>query len=378
MGYFDKATEVSINPGQELNGLFPKAGNPTDDVSNFLSLTSQSSDASGLIPSEVEVVEKGISLAKTWLEEFVTQDWLAGTRQALGDDWSNSAGYDALIDTLTGIKVPQLELISLAEIGANAAFGDNNTIYVDKSWAVSKATPTDIAAAVIEELGHYLDKQLNPIDTKGDEGAQFLAAVQGKTLSKQEKAAIEGEDDSATLMIENREITVERMTGAPFQTVPGLEGAFRAEGGTQELTFILSGRSANFRNEIGVFKLEDETGQVDGIAPGTAGYVEAVLNSASQTTLFSPEERGGGWEKVTLNDGEIFGLYLVQDGSRSSALNGNSNVYFSLVSANDDGFDHAREAPFDDGILRLNWEDLTGGGDQDFNDAVVYVATEGQ
>ncbi|MEM1366955.1 MAG: Calx-beta domain-containing protein [Cyanobacteria bacterium P01_H01_bin.15] len=48
------------------------------------------------------------------------------------------------------------------------------------------------------------------------------------------------------------------------------------------------------------------------------------------------------------------------------------------MSANDDGVDHARDALFDDGILRLNWEDLTGGGDQDFNDAVVYVATEGQ
>ena len=60
-----------------------------------------------------------------------------------------------------------------------------------------------------EELGAFLDDQLNTVDTQGDEGALFSAALLGVELSEAEVAAIEIEDDVIIISVDGENIQAE-------------------------------------------------------------------------------------------------------------------------------------------------------------------------
>jgi hypothetical protein len=44
--------------------------------------------------------------------------------------------------------------------------------------------------------------------------------------------------------------------------------------------FTLAGYEASFRNEVGVFVVDDDQGTIDGIPTGASGYLQAALNRA--------------------------------------------------------------------------------------------------
>jgi hypothetical protein len=83
------------------------------------------------------------------------------------------------------LYLPKIEIRFQSEInGAKAAFaGENHTIYVAQEFLRENANNTDnIAAVLLEELGHAIDFQVNPVDTPGDEGELFSALVRGVNL----------------------------------------------------------------------------------------------------------------------------------------------------------------------------------------------------
>jgi Domain of unknown function (DUF4114)/RTX calcium-binding nonapeptide repeat (4 copies) len=69
-------------------------------------------------------------------------------------------------------------------------------------------------------------------------------------------------------------------------------------------------------SEIGVFTIDDQTGKVGGIAPGAAGYLKAVTDSARSIfstldgTFFNPTKR-----EISLDSNKIYQFFQVQDGS---------------------------------------------------------------
>jgi uncharacterized repeat protein (TIGR01451 family) len=72
-----------------------------------------------------------------------------------------------------------------------------------------------------------------------------------------------------------------------------------------------------------------------------------------------------------------FALYAHQNANPSD-----DKIWYSDPSLNSDGFDHLRTtaihpAEFPGRIFQLSWEDLSGGGDQDFNDLVAVVRVNG-
>ena len=71
------------------------------------------------------------------------------------------------------------------------------------------------------------------------------------------------------------------------------------------------------------------------------------------------------------NAGDYVALYLIQEGASTDVLSpgpgGAPAVFFSFPVANVDGFDHYRYLDF----ISAGAEDLTSGGDLDFNDGVV-------
>ena len=98
--------------------------------------------------------------------------------------------------------LPQIEVRSDAELkGAIGAFSaQTGKIYLSEGLV-----PGDYArlqAVLLEEIGHFLDAQVNFVDSPGDEGAIFAQLVQGKNITAQELQALQTEDDIATIILD--------------------------------------------------------------------------------------------------------------------------------------------------------------------------------
>ncbi len=168
------------------------------------------------------------------------------------------------------------------------------------------------------------------------------------------------------------EVESRRLLANTIFTVPG------AAGEVVNLRFDWMLREAGFDNELGVFRVQDTSGSVNGLLPGAAGYAAAALGGAR--VVFGSGARGGAHSVIAFNGGDLLGFYLVQDNTTAQAKSNATNspgsgalTFFSLDAANPDGFIHAQSGKLVDGTTQISWEDLTGGGDRDCNDAVIKV-----
>jgi hypothetical protein len=78
--------------------------------------------------------------------------------------------------------LPPIQILSSEVLGnASGAYAaSNNTIYLADSF-VATATPEALSAVILEEIGHFVDAQINTVDTQGDEGELFSDLVRGIT-----------------------------------------------------------------------------------------------------------------------------------------------------------------------------------------------------
>lgn len=99
-------------------------------------------------------------------------------------------------------ELPEIEIRSGSEInGANGAFTSaTNTIYLSREFIFQNASnPGVITNVLLEEIGHFVDAWINSLDAAGDEGAIFSALVRGESLSNEQLAFLQAEDDTFTL-----------------------------------------------------------------------------------------------------------------------------------------------------------------------------------
>ncbi len=136
------------------------------------------------------------------------------------------------------------------------------------------------------------------------------------------------------------------------------------------------GEGAGYHNTLGI----NTTGT--GIKSGTPQLVfpdasskQSWYNNSTGTstvrTSFEPLLAGDFVDFGTLKAGQKLDFFLIADGaSRASA----SRVWTANKALNSDGLQHmASFAVQDSAYLLLSFEDLTGGGDNDFNDLVFAV-----
>ncbi|EAW34922.1 polysaccharide deacetylase family protein [Lyngbya sp. PCC 8106] len=95
--------------------------------------------------------------------------------------------------------LPKIQIVKSDKInGANGAFDSKkNTAYYSEQFLEANAdNPVAVKNLLWEELGHYIDNQLNKgADSKGDEGQIFANLVQGETISMPEISALKEQDD---------------------------------------------------------------------------------------------------------------------------------------------------------------------------------------
>ena len=197
-------------------------------------------------------------------------------------------------------------------------------------------------------------------------GLQFwVSHLQQGDTDEQVLAGFPGEPEYST-QIEHRQPL---SSGAPL-AVPDSTNPIVAT------KFTLVGATADTPDELGLFKV-DSQGRIGTLTPGSPGYAEAAISSSSSQIIFAQGQAPGSVQSVNLPAGSFVAFYLVQHKTtaRLSLHNPTDQlglmptVYFSLPQANPDLFDHVHAQPNN----QFAFEDLTGGGDRDFDDEVVQV-----
>ncbi|MFM6253348.1 MAG: hypothetical protein ACKPEQ_30110, partial [Dolichospermum sp.] len=132
---------------------------------------------------------------------------------AFGTQYNRSGAEILRLQWLSGdfSQLPQIEILDSSILGnANGAYASsNNQIYLSANF-VATSTAEAISAVLLEEIGHYVDAQINLSDSAGDEGAIFAALVQGNSLDTTTLQALKAEDDHATITVNGQNIQVEQ------------------------------------------------------------------------------------------------------------------------------------------------------------------------
>jgi Ca2+-binding RTX toxin-like protein len=108
-------------------------------------------------------------------------------------------------------QIPPIEVLSDEVLGtANGAYSSSkNKIYLSASF-LNTASSAAIINVILEEIGHYVDAQINPVDSAGDEGAIFAELVQGNSLDVANLDALRAENDQTTIIVNGESIQVEQ------------------------------------------------------------------------------------------------------------------------------------------------------------------------
>jgi Domain of unknown function (DUF4114)/Calx-beta domain/RTX calcium-binding nonapeptide repeat (4 copies) len=139
-------------------------------------------------------------------------------------------------------------------------------------------------------------------------------------------------------------------------------------------------RESAFNNFVGFYRVTDENGGIDtnddgkaDVLIGQAGYTQAAVRGRVSGIDLTVNNQGTAAYTGTFQPGSIFAPFIIIDGRPDAILDNNSNnnpaVYFPFLGANSDKVDHIRLL----GNNIFGFEDLTNGGDKDYNDVIVRV-----
>ena len=142
------------------------------------------------------------SLLNAWADR---PDALSDLREIFGASTERTSPLLTRIRNGDFSWIPAIEILpsEALDTALGAYSRETSTIYLS-----SDCPENQIIDVLLEEIGHHIDTLFNDQETPGDEGALFSAAVRGITLSGEEITAILNEDDSATLLLQGREIAV--------------------------------------------------------------------------------------------------------------------------------------------------------------------------
>ena len=109
------------------------------------------------------------------------------------------------------VEMPGIQVVADTVLGvAQGAYSlDTNTIYLRESL-VDNGDQGDLVRVLLEEYGHFVDAQVNEVDSPGDEGAIFAAIVVGDVLDSQTLQVLRAEDDRTTITIDGQSIEIEQ------------------------------------------------------------------------------------------------------------------------------------------------------------------------
>lgn len=149
----------------------------------------------------------------------------------------------------------------------------------------------------------------------------------------------------------------------------------RAATGGRVASFTLY-REATFNNTVGLYRIDDISGAVNGIAPGQSGYAQAALSNRVSGVDLTVGNQQTRTVTSTLQGGALYAPFIVINAGVDDFLNSNPSntaggisTFFAYQAANPDAQNHVVLL----GNNTFGFEDLFGGGDRDFNDMIFQV-----
>ncbi|MFG1441342.1 cadherin-like domain-containing protein, partial [Xanthobacter sp. V0B-10] len=121
--------------------------------------------------------------------------------------------------------------------------------------------------------------------------------------------------------------------------------------------------------QVEFYRVDDYSGTIDGLHPGDAGYDAASQARAYQTTAGGTWISGAGYgelstaELIGINSGDLVVMRLETP----------DHDFYAFAEANEVSNGTHVNHIWNYGLNTWGWEDLYGGGDQDFNDLVVRL-----
>lgn len=381
--------------------LVQPGGDAKDSMDSRLHLLNQGySNQTALTEVAKPTLTAAITGIKAQLKPFADDPLLtAKLRQAFGQDWEIDDAQ-ALLKQLSSDDYSQfpdirLKLLSSRQLDAQSAFAASTiTIYLFEDFLFRNLDkPETIATVLLEEVGHYIDVQLNGFDSSGDEGAMFVAIVQNHQLTDKDWKALKKENDFALLFDNGKPTIVEQAEVTGGNGNDSLEGGASDDvirGGAGNDTLRGNGGNDHLHGEAGDDVLDGNTGN-DGMWGGSGNDFYYVDSTGDYV-----EESGGGIDGVaslfnfsltTANVQEIENLILfggIATNATGNALNnylqGNAlNNVLTGNAGNDtlsggEGNDHLHGNDGND-VLDGNYggDAMWGGAGNDF----YYVDTTG-
>jgi membrane-associated phospholipid phosphatase/methionine-rich copper-binding protein CopC len=328
-----------------------------------------------------------LPLAQTALREFEqSPDFASKMNLVFGNRFDlQTSKSRALLDSLTKGAVIPIEILPSGQIQAKGAFGKDR-IYLSEDLVNPATAKTDEAVSVLlEEIGHYLDSQINAQDSSGDEGAIFAKLVQNQAFNPGELSNLQAEDDRGVINLNGQSIAVEQASLD--------KGIFDVDA-TGKLTIDFLADSGSYHSEMAIFSLKG----METFLPGSIEFTQeaarrALSNSSSGYVVISDLTEGAKFSQElgesNKNDGKYAGIktfnftagdriamMLVPDGTIKEVFNnpsvdGNKRPLFSIANANPNQANQLGQLLPD----TFGWEDmrLDRGGDADYNDFVFQI-----
>lgn len=255
----------------------------------------------GSTTANLEKIEQSLQSARNLLKAFaIDPDFSSKMQISFGSNFDVRKAQELVNSWANGdfSSFPSIEIRTSAEInGAKGAFAAaSNTIYLSQELLTQKPEKSEaVAIALLEEIGHAIDIQLNNIDSPGDEGEIFSVLLQGETLKPERLQQMKTEDDTADIILDGRNIQIEQATVSD-------SGGF--EGSTQTLKLDSKGGGiAKYSYDMVVIpdnlilryegKNILETGFISGNKTGTVQIPKG--NSDELEVILATNDEGTAW-----------------------------------------------------------------------------------
>ena len=133
-------------------------------------------------------------------------------------------------------------------------------------------------------------------------------------------------------------------------------------------------REALYDNTVGFYKIEDAEGTITDPVTGNQfkpsdgqAYAQLAIQLREPELELSVDSQSSITIQDTLSGGYLYAPFLIADGDIDSFEGDFNQVYFSFAQANSDKTEHIRSLANN----TLNFEDLSNGGDNDYDDLVI-------
>ncbi|MBE9175848.1 hypothetical protein IQ225_12055, partial [Synechocystis salina LEGE 06155] len=109
-------------------------------------------------------------------------------------------------------QLPTIRVLDQGMAGLLGAYAQStDTIYLNQNF-LETASPEQVQAVLLEEIGHAIDARLNLADSPGDEGEIFANVVSGVPLDKLGLQSLRSQADHFTIFVDGYAVPVEAAT----------------------------------------------------------------------------------------------------------------------------------------------------------------------